>query len=275
MRRSATEKVEYFEDRENDSAGLWWSLAMRILTWIVLMPILFGYFALSVGAGDSPEPNCDEIIGQMILRNVQRQTLLGQYTGMRLYVLENERMHKRAQILVRINVEPTGAKHFEVVSEEGWEAANKHVLRKMLTSEEETSVPGQQNKTQLNFDNYDFRIAGTEDIDDRPAYLLDVLPRRHDKYLFRGRIWIDAEDFALVRAEGQPAKNPSFWTRSIRFTQRYSKHGQFWFATRTQSVTEALIFGKTDVTISYFGYGVKADVVLSPAVDRGGVLIGP
>lgn len=162
---------------------------------------------------------------------------------------------------------------FEVVSEEGWEAANKHVLRKMLTSEEETSVPGQQNKTQLSFDNYDFRIAGTEDIDDRPAYLLDVLPKRRDKYLFRGRIWIDAEDFALVRAEGQPAKNPSFWTRSIRFTQRCSTQGQFWFATRTQSVTEALLFGQTDVTISYFGYAVKSDGVLSPAVDRARVPI--
>ena len=248
---------------------------MRVLTWIVLVPILLSCSALSVGAGDSPEPNCDEIIGQMILRNRQRQALLGQYTAMRLYVLENERIHKRAQILVRINVEPTGAKHFEVVSEEGWEAANKHVLRKMLTSEEETSVPGQQNKTQLNFDNYDFRIAGTEDIDDRPAYLVDVLPKRRDKYLFRGHIWIDAEDFALVRAEGRPAKNPSFWTRSIRFTQQYSKHGRFWFATRTQSVTEALIFGKTDVTISYFGYGVESEGVLSLAVDQPPVSNGP
>ncbi len=231
---------------------------MRLHTWIMLLALLSSPIA-STSADEPQAPNSSEIISRMMLRSIQRQAFLGQYSGMRLYMLDNERMHKHAQMLVRINFEATGAKHFEIVSEEGWGAANKHVLRKMLSSEEETSTPGDQNKTQLNFENYYFRIAGTEDISGRPAYVLDVLPRRRDKYLFRGRIWVDAEDYALVQAEGQPAKNPSFWTRSIRFTQFYSKRGQFWFAARTQSVTEALIFGKTNVTISYFDYDAKSD----------------
>jgi hypothetical protein len=241
---------------------------MRFHTWIMLF-VLFGSPIASIAADEPPAPSSDEIISKMMLRSVQRQVLLGQYSGMRLYILENERMHKRAQMLVRIKFEPTGAKHFEIVSEEGWEAANKHVLRKMLSSEEETSTPEQQNKTQLNFENYYFSIAGTEDIGGRPVYVLDVLPKRRDKYLFRGRIWVDAEDFALVQAEGQPAKNPSFWTSSIRFTQFYSKHGQFWFAARTQSVTDALIFGKTNVTISYFGYDAKSNGIDNPAPEPG------
>jgi MucB/RseB N-terminal domain len=241
---------------------------MRFHTLIMLL-VLFGSPIASIAADGPPAPSSDEIVSKMMLRSVQRQALLGQYSGMRLYILENERMHKRAKMLVRIKFEPTGAKHFEIVSEEGWEAANKHVLRKMLSSEEETSTPGQQNKTQLNFENYYFRIAGTEDIAGRPAYVLDVVPKRRDKYLIRGRIWVDAEDFAFVQAEGQPAKNPSFWTRSIRFTQLYSKHGQFWFAARTQSVTEALIFGRTNVTISYFGYDGKSDGIDNPAPEPG------
>ena len=241
---------------------------MRFYAWSVLLLGLLGSPVASLAAEESPEPNSAEIIAQMLLRNGQRQVLLGPYSGMRLYVLENEQMHKRAQMLVRITFATSGAKHFEIVSEEGWEAANKHVLRKMLTSEEETSLPGQQNKTQLNFDNYSFGIAAREDIAERPAYVLEVSPKRRDKYLFRGRIWVDAEDFALVQAEGQPAKNPSFWTRSIRFTQLYSKHGQFWFATRTQSVTEALIFGKTNVTISYFGYDAKSDGVDNSPAEK-------
>jgi hypothetical protein len=241
---------------------------MRFYAWMMLL-VLFGSPIASIAADGPPAPSSDEIISKMMLRSVQRQVLLGRYSGMRLYVLENERMHKRAQMLVRINLEPTGEKHLAIVSEEGWEASNKHVLRKMLSSEEETSTPGQQNKTQLNFENYYFRIAGTEDIAGRPAYVLDVVPKRRDKYLIRGRIWVDAEDFAFVQAEGQPAKNPSFWTRSIRFTQLYSKHGQFWFAARTQSVTEALIFGRTNVTISYFGYDGKSDGIDNPAPEPG------
>ncbi len=89
---------------------------------------------------------------------------------------------------------------------------------------------------------------------DRPAYVLEINPKRKDKYLFRGRIWVDAEDYALVRAEGNPAKNPSFWTKSTHFVQIYQKNGSLWFPLSTQSVTEAHIFGTTEVNIDYFDY---------------------
>jgi len=100
-------------------------------------------------------------------------------------------------------------------------------------------------------------MAGTEVIDGRTAYVLEVSPKRKEKYLFRGRIWVDAEDYALARAEGQPAKNPSFWTKSTHFVQIYHKSGPLWFPRSTQSVTEAHIFGTTDVNIEYFDYAPK------------------
>jgi len=109
-----------------------------------MLLVLFGSPIASIAADDPPASSSEEIISKLILRSVQRQILLGQYSGMRLYILENERIHKCAQMLVRINFERTGAKHFDIVSEEGWEAANKQVLRKMLSSEEETSTPGQR-----------------------------------------------------------------------------------------------------------------------------------
>jgi hypothetical protein len=102
--------------------------------------------------------------------------------------------------------------------------------------------------------NYEFRLIGSEPLQGRPAYVIDVIPKRSDKYLFRGRIWVDAADFALARAEGEPAKNPSFWTRSVHFVQQYRKSGPFWFPAETTSVTEAHIFGTTDVSIRYFDY---------------------
>ena len=60
-------------------------------------------------------------------------------------------------------------------------------------------------------------MLASEFLEARPVYVIQVLPKREDKYLFEGRIWIDAEDFAVVRVEGKPAKNPSFWTRSVHF----------------------------------------------------------
>jgi hypothetical protein len=223
-----------------------------------LLIALFLLPASAAAADESPSlPTAEEIVARMGFRDLQRQVSIEGYAGMRRYVLDNQHLHKRAEMLVQVQGDPDGTKHFEVVSEEGWKAAHKHVLRKMLESESETSHPEARAKTRINPENYDFKIAGTEVIDGRTAYVLEVSPKRKEKYLFRGRIWVDAEDYALARAEGQPAKNPSFWTKSTHFVQIYQKSGLLWFPRSTQSVTEAHIFGTTDVNIEYFDYAPK------------------
>ncbi len=224
----------------------------------LLLAALFLLPASAAAADEPPSlPTAEEIVARMGSRDLQRQVSIEGYAGMRRYVLDNEHLHKRAGMLVQVQGDPNGTKHFEVVSEEGWKAAHKHVLRKMLESESETSHPEARAKTRINPENYDFKMAGTEVIDGRTAYVLEVSPKRKEKYLFRGRIWVDAEDYALARAEGQPAKNPSFWTKSTHFVQIYQKSGLLWFPRSTQSVTEAHIFGTTDVNIEYFDYAPK------------------
>jgi MucB/RseB N-terminal domain len=168
-----------------------------------------------------------------------------------------------------------GTKHFEVVSEEGWGGARKHVFHKMLESETETSRPEIRANARIIRENYDFVLIGAELVAGRAAYVLEIKPKRNEKYLFQGRIWVDAEDYALARAEGKPAKKPSFWTKSIHFVQIYQKLGPGWFPLSTQSVTEAHLFGTTDVSIEYFDYAprmpnppdnsmVSAEVILKP-----------
>jgi len=224
----------------------------------LLLATLFLLPASAAAADESPSlPTAEEIVTRMGSRDLQRQISIEGYAGMRRYVLDNQHLHKRAEMLVQVQGDPDGTKHFEVVSEEGWKAAHKHVLRKMLESESETSLPEARAKSRINPENYDLKIAGTEVIDGRTAYVLEVSPKRKEKYLFRGRIWVDSEDYALARAEGQPAKNPSFWTKSTHFVQIYQKSGLLWFPRSTQSVTEAHIFGTTDVNIEYFDYTPK------------------
>lgn len=210
--------------------------------------------------------DANDIIAKLTDRNSQREKLQAGYSGTRRYVLENQKFDKRAEMLVSVRCDPDGTKHFEVVSEDGWNSANKRVLRKMLESESETSQPQVRESTRISPDNYSFQMAGTEILESRPVYIIDVLPKRQDKYLFEGRIWIDAEDFAIVRVEGKPAQNPSFWVHSVNFVQVYHKSGTFWFPLSTQSVTDARIFGKTAVTISYFDY--QPNSTAEPAISQ-------
>ena len=211
-------------------------------------------------AADDPGtlPTAEQVVSRMAAQDVERQSSIEGYAGMRRYVLENQNFQKHAEMVVRVKGDPDGTKHFEVVSEDGWKAANAHVLRKMLESESETSRPELRATTRLNFTNYQFLIVGTEMVSGRKAYVLETKPKRKDKYLFEGRIWVDTEDYALVRAEGSPAKSPSFWTKSTHFVQVYRKSGPLWFPLSTQSITEARLFGTTDVHIEYFDYAPQS-----------------
>jgi hypothetical protein len=239
-----------------------------------LLTVLFLLPTSSVVAADGPStlPTAEEIVRQMGAHDHQRQASMEGYAGRRRYVLENHHFQKRAEMLVQVQGDPDGTKHFEVMSEDGWKAAHKHVLRKMLESETETSRPEMRTRARLIPENYDFEVIGMELVSGRTAYVLAITPKRKEKYLFRGRIWVDAEDYALVRAEGNPAKNPSLWTKSTHFVQIYQKNGFLWFPLSTQSVTEAHIFGATDVNIEYFDYAPKtshhADNSVMSAMER-------
>jgi len=211
----------------------------------------------SAAAQETALPVANDVVAQMLARDAQRLHSLEGYEGMRRYTLVNEHMHKRAEMLVRVRGDEDGTKHFETVTETGWKAAQKHVLHKMLDSEAEASRPEERVKARLSLDNYEFQFVESEKVGDRAVYVIDVTPKRREKYLFRGRIWVDAEDFALVRADGNPAKNPSFWTKSVHFVQAYQKSGPFWFPLTTESVTDARLFGTTDLTIEYFEYKPK------------------
>jgi len=204
--------------------------------------------------GQTPAPTADDVVATMLTRDGAREAASGGYTGQREYTLENHRLKKHAEMMVSIICDGNGEKHFEAISEDGWKSANKRVIRQMVETESQSSRPQIRARNRITSENYSFRMIETISLEGRMAFVIEAIPKREDKSLFRGRIWVDTEDYALARVEGEPAKNPSFWTLSVHFIQQYQKSGTFWFPLLTTSVTNARIFGTTDVSIRYFDY---------------------
>ena len=186
----------------------------------------------------------------------ERQATFHGYTAYRHYVLDNQRFHKRAEMVVRITCLQNGSKQFDTISATGWGGARKHVFSKLLQAEAEASQPGFRERSRITPENYTFEMEGAETLDGRPVYVMTIAPKTPNKYLMRGRIWVDAEEYAIVRIEGQPAKNPSFWIKSVQFVHSYEKSGSFWLPVSDRSESEARIFGGTEVTIEYFNYNL-------------------
>lgn len=207
------------------------------------------------GLASSPRTTAD-IVAAMMSRDAERTAALHGYTAMRRYELENRGRHKRAEMLVKVTGHEDGSRTFETVSASGWGVILKHVFPRLLEAEVESSRPEARDRSRITPENYSFEMIGAEEVRDRPAYVMAVEPKTKDKFLMRGRIWVDAEDYAIVRIEGQPAKSPSFWIKSVHFTHEYRKDGVFWFPVRDDSANDVRIVGATEMRIEYFDYVV-------------------
>jgi hypothetical protein len=132
------------------------------------------------------------------------------------------------------------------------------VFKKLLQAEEDALSADAQRRTALNSENYDFTMAGYESTSSRSMYVLIVEPKTKDKFLFRGRVWVDADDFAVVRLEAEPAKSPSFWTKSSQIEQFYIKVSDFWLPERNHSISSIRLGGRAELTIEYQKYRITA-----------------
>src|SRR3954452_5601924 len=154
-----------------------------------------------------------------------------------------------------------GSKQFETVSVSGWGGARKFVFPRLLESEREASLPNIREQSRITPQNYSFDMLGTDSINDRPAYVLAIAPKTKNKYLVQGRIWVDRDEYAIVRIEGKPSRSPSFWIERVTFVHNYQKSGSFWLPVSDRSVTGTRIFGTTELRIEYFDYAPSVSTV--------------
>ncbi len=216
---------------------------------------LNGLILLAAMQGAAPPPlTAAEIVDRMVRADNERLAALSGYTGTRRYRFENKRFNKHAEMTVQVTCDSRGAKIFQVISETGSGVVRNRILRKMIDAEQEASQKGERQQTRIIPANYDFRLLGTEPLVGHISYVLEITPKTQNKFLIRGRIWVDAQDFAITRIEGKPAKNPSFWITSVQVAHRYQRVGPFWLPMRNESRAQARIFGRTDVDIEYSDY---------------------
>jgi hypothetical protein len=214
----------------------------------------------------------EEIVTKMVERNLERAHALGAYQGTRVYHLEYRGFpgSRSAEMIVEMKYRSPGTKDFSVRSERGSKLIIDRIFKRMLQTEKEALSEENQSRVALNRDNYQFALAGVERMPTGLSYILSVEPRTDDKLLYRGRIWVDAEDFAVVRIEAAPAKNPSFWTKETKIEQVYGKVGNFWLPVSNRSSSEVRLGGHASFTIDYQDYRITA----ASALRRPGELAG-
>jgi hypothetical protein len=94
--------------------------------------------------------------------------------------------------------------------------------------------------------------------------VLQVTPKVANKFTYRGKVWVSKDDYAVVRIQGEPAKNPSWWTNHASFESVYMRRGDVWLPARNVSSSHVRIGGEATLTIEYGNYPVVTELPLRP-----------
>jgi len=220
-----------------------------------------------------PVLSTEEVVNNLVRKNVERSRALRAYQGTRTYRLEYHGFpsSRTAEMVVDVTYTAPGTKEFNIRSENGSKLLIERVFKRMLQSEKEANTEENQRGVALNPENYSFTMVGQEKTSDGFVYILSVEPRTQNKLLYRGRIWVDARDFAVMRMQGEPSKNPSFWTKETQIEQVYGKVGDFWLPRSNRSTTTVRLGGRALFTIDYGDYQITS---ATPSQRTGNAVAG-
>jgi hypothetical protein len=209
-----------------------------------MIGVLFLYLGVATCASaqtGSVIPPIEGIIAGMAQARAENQARFRSYIVTRDYMLfGKERSKTKSRVIADISFVPPATKTYTIQKTNGT-GFGETIVRRMLMSEVE--IAKDYTSTDFSRENYDFRFILEENVGGRRCYVLELLPRRKDKNLLQGKIWVDAGTYLPRRVEGSPIKTPSWWLRSLRFELSYGEVGGMWLQTALEATATVRVFG--------------------------------
>jgi len=224
-------------------------------------------------SGPAAHLSAAEIVTRLLEKDEQRLNALEHYESERTYRIEYKGTGGEHNAEIKVRAEYTGPNHkkFTVESESGSKFICDKVLRRLIESEQEATSPSSRMQTSLSPENYDSELLGEEMVavsgDQIRAWVLRVKPKVNSKFTYRGKVWVSADDYAIVRIQGEPAKNPSWWINRTSFEAEYVRRGSVWLPTKNVSSSHMRLGGEATLTIAYGAYPVVVERALKQTGD--------
>jgi hypothetical protein len=204
-----------------------------------------------------PDITAEQIFAELMRHNDQRNAALHSYSARRSYAVSDVKGKLHAQEVVQVAYQAPDRKSFMTVSQKGSALVRRLVLHRLMESEAETVSGKNHHDTRITTANYTFTLLGEDDLGRNHCFVVEATPKRNEKYLFEGKIWIDAQDYAIVQIAGHPAKKLSIWIDKADFVRRYQKIGDFWLPLKDETSVHVRLYGSKILTIDHQQYTVN------------------
>jgi hypothetical protein len=201
-------------------------------------------------------PDIDErsLFSELLTHNELRNAALAGYTEQRIYKVTDLTGRVRAQAIGQMEYRAPDKKTFATTSESGSGLVRRLALNPLIASEIEAASGKQHHDSAITPENYTLELLGEQQVGPYRCILARATPKRTDKYLFEGKVWIDTEDFAVVRIVGHPAKKLSFWIERVEFVRKYQKIDGFWLPQKDETHVQVRMYGQKVLTIDHQNY---------------------
>lgn len=206
---------------------------------------------------EAPLP-AEQVAKNLEQKDQQRAAQLQQFTGRRIYRMQYRGLpsNRDAQMIVDVTYRAPNVKEFHVVSQSGSAFVIDHVFNRLMEGEQEFLNDANHPQAALNTENYNFTFAGYQATPSGGQYVLNISPKKKNKFLYQGKIWVDAKDFAVVRIEAEPASSPSIWIKKTEIQHDYLKVGDFWLPAVDHTESELRFGGHAVLSIEYRDYRI-------------------
>jgi hypothetical protein len=170
--------------------------------------------------------NLDLILDSLERTEEQNPSLSRSYEVTRQYkVFRGEEPNPSSEATAQISFTPPDVKTFKITEEQGNPTGRK-IVRAIL--DQEIASAKQGHKGEINRSNYDFVFLREQNFGVVPEYVLHIIPKRKEKGLLLGEIWVDAKSYHIRQIVGVPFKTPSFWIKDVTITVQFAAVNGMW-----------------------------------------------
>jgi hypothetical protein len=215
------------------------SRSRRLSHWGLGFTLLLTVAARSTPAARTPETPSESIVP------AHEQTLT-QYRAYRRMHADSEHFGQEAWLDAWTEMDDRGFR-YTIVSESGSDYIRTKVLKAVLRREQELIAAGENRRSELTPDNYDFE---RETYENGERYV-QIKPKRKDVLLVDGRMVLSRDGRELLRVEGRLSKNPSFWTSLVNVIRHYARLDGVRVPISTESVAKVRFAGLSHLEMHY------------------------
>jgi len=137
---------------------------------------------------------------------------------------------------------------YTITGEGGSGNIRDRVLKAILDGERDAVAKGEIARSALAPCNYEFRVNG---VDENGLAKVLLAPKRKERVLVSGAMFLRPVDGELVRVQGRLAKSPSFWVKTVDIVRTYERIDGAVMPVALETTAQVRMFGEAKLTMTY------------------------